>query len=315
MIWAQNTVAQDYSNVSYGPETRQFLDIYIAPSTCPTPVYFNAHGNGGNTGLPSSMVDSLKALGVSIVSWESLTSVNTPLQVDTGWKDAELMFSWVKSNASQYNFDTNQFIVGGSSRGSILSWKYGHRKNPATLGLYMYNALPDGVWADSSWWYPTLEVNADSPPVFFAYRYEPGITTDIHDPIHGIAIMNEYDRLGIGDRDTLIHSLEYSSNKDRFQFLPGFLRSLISPCNPSSTQHEAQQSSEWKVYPNPLNEKTRIAGLQGNESFTLLNAQGILVKETTFIEGLEWSKLNSGIYFLIIQSDDKMEKFRLLKPH
>ena len=54
-----NLKAQDYTGVSYGTEPRQFLDIYIAPSNCPTPVYFNAHPNGGTTSMPSSITDSL----------------------------------------------------------------------------------------------------------------------------------------------------------------------------------------------------------------------------------------------------------------
>ena len=113
--------SQDYSNVSYGPETRQFLDIYIAPSLCPTPVYFDAHGNGGTTNMPNSIIDSLKNNGISIVAWESLTSVNTPSEVQTGWDDAQLMLDWVKANANTYNFDTTNLIIGGSSRGSVIS--------------------------------------------------------------------------------------------------------------------------------------------------------------------------------------------------
>ena len=106
--------AQDYAKVKYGPEDRQFVDIYIAPSNCPTPVYFDAHGNGGNTNMPNSIVDALNANGISIVAWESLTSVGTPEEVQTGWDDTALMFDWVKANADTYNFDTTNLIIGGS---------------------------------------------------------------------------------------------------------------------------------------------------------------------------------------------------------
>ena len=87
-----STIAQDFAGVSYGPEDRQFVDIYLGESETPTPVYFDAHGNGGNTDLPSSMTNALTAEGISVVAWESLTSINTPEDVDTGWADAELMF-------------------------------------------------------------------------------------------------------------------------------------------------------------------------------------------------------------------------------
>jgi len=85
--------AQDFEGVPYGPASRQFLDLYIAPSSVPTPIYFDAHGNGGTTNIPNSIINDLKAVGISTVAWESLTSVNTPDQVQTGWDDAELMFA------------------------------------------------------------------------------------------------------------------------------------------------------------------------------------------------------------------------------
>lgn len=163
-LFCEYSFAQDYFNVPYGNEARQFMDIYVATSNCPTPVYFDAHGNGGNTNMPNAIIADLKANGISTVAWESLTSVNTPGEVETGWDDAALMFAWVKANAATYNFDTTNFIIGGSSRGSILSWKYAHRVDPNIKGLYMYNALPDGVWMDTTWWYPPSEVKVTSPP-------------------------------------------------------------------------------------------------------------------------------------------------------
>ncbi|MEO0340423.1 MAG: hypothetical protein AAF242_14580, partial [Bacteroidota bacterium] len=89
------TLSQDFFGVSYGPEDRQFVDIYLAPSDQPTPVYFDAHGNGGTTNMPDAIITDLKAAGISTVAWESLTSVNTPEQVEIGWTDAELMIKWV----------------------------------------------------------------------------------------------------------------------------------------------------------------------------------------------------------------------------
>ncbi|MEM1097102.1 MAG: hypothetical protein AAGJ10_21105, partial [Bacteroidota bacterium] len=44
--------------VPYGPEPRQFVDIYKAASDCPTPGYFDAHGNGGTTNMPSSIINA-----------------------------------------------------------------------------------------------------------------------------------------------------------------------------------------------------------------------------------------------------------------
>ncbi|TXE16412.1 alpha/beta hydrolase [Psychroserpens burtonensis] len=221
--------------VQYGSESRQFLDIYKAESDCSTPVYFDAHGNGGNTYMPNSIIEDLNAQGVSVIAWESLTSVNTPSEVETGWNDAELMFEWVINNAEEFNLDTSNFIIGGSSRGSIISWKYGHQESPNIKGFYFYNALPDGTWTDPNWWSPTDEVNISSAPIYFVYGREPGssenpINPDAHDPENGIIIINKYQALGIGDRTALVHSIGDSNNTDKYQFLVDFALSVISSC-------------------------------------------------------------------------------------
>ena len=170
-----------------------------------------------------------------MISWESLTSVNTQEEVETGWSDAELMFQWVMDNAETYNLDVSNIIIGGSSRGSILSWVYGHRPNNNIKGLYFYNALPSTVWADPSWWLPTENVTMESPPIYFVFRSEPGSSTDptdpdIHDPNNGITIVNQYESLGIGDRTALIHSIGQTDNTDRYQFLVDFTLSVIETC-------------------------------------------------------------------------------------
>ena len=221
--------------VKYGADTRQFLDLYKAESSCPTPVYFDAHGNGGTTAMPSTIIDDLNALGVTVIAWESLKSVGTPDEVNTGWEDAALMFQWVINNASTYNFDTSQFIIGGSSRGSILSWKYGHSGEAKIKGLYMYNALPSTSWAFPDWWYPPSDVTSISPPIYFVYKREPGSSTDpinpdTHDPNNGIIITDTYDSLGIGDKTTLVHSIGSTNNTDKYQFLVDFTLSLIDTC-------------------------------------------------------------------------------------
>ena len=222
--------------IKYGSEGRQFLDLYKAESDCPTPIYFDAHFNGGTTtSISSEIIADLNAEGITVISWESLTSVGTPEQVETGWSDAELMFQWVIDNAETYNLDVSNIIIGGSSRGSILSWVYGHRPNTNVKGLYFYNALPSTVWTDPSWWLPTENVTAESPPIYFVYKREPGSSTnptdpDIHDPNNGITIVNQYESLGIGDRATLVHSIGQTNNTDRYQFLVEFAVSLVETC-------------------------------------------------------------------------------------
>ncbi|MEM1259657.1 MAG: hypothetical protein AAGH81_14075 [Bacteroidota bacterium] len=221
--------------VAYGPESLQFLDIYKAASECPTPIYFDAHENGGTTAMPSSIIEDLNALGITVIAWESLPAVNSPEEVAIGWNDAELMFEWVINHADTYNLDVSNMLIGGSSRGSILSWIYGHRPNPNIKGLYMYNALPGNAWNYPDWWLPTENVNLESPPIYFVYRREPGSSTDlidpdIHDPNNGITIMDQYGTLGIGDRATLVHSIGETDNSDKYQFLIDFTLSVLETC-------------------------------------------------------------------------------------
>ena len=221
--------------IKYGSEDRQFLDLYKAESDCPTPIYFDAHSNGQDTSMPSDIVDVLNAVGMTVISWESIPLISTSEEIITGWNDAELMFQWVIDNAETYNLDTSNIIIGGSSRGSILSWKYGHKPNINIKGLYMYNALPKGVWAQPSWWLPTQEVNVQSPPIFFVYKREPGSSTDpvdpdIHDPNYGTIIVEKYMELDIGSRANLIHSIGQTDNTDKYQFLVDFALSVIETC-------------------------------------------------------------------------------------
>ena len=310
--------AQDFEGVSYGSESRQFLDIYIAPATCPTPVYFHAHFNGGTTAMPASITNSLTNNGISIVSWESLPSISTPADIQIGWNDAELMFHWVKVNASTYNFDTTNFIIGGSSRGTILSWKEAHKGDPDIKGLYMYNALPTNAWGDSTIWYPPNDVTSLSPDIFFVYNREPGCSTDpinpdIHDPNNGITIQNRYDLLGIGDHDTLIHSIGDSTNTDRFQYLLDFVNSVITPCWTVGIESENIHTTKVQAFPNPFDNALRFSGLTGSERFTLRNTFGQVLINGTELEEMNIGGLTSGIYILIIESDSYKQTIKLIK--
>lgn len=300
----------DYAGVTYGSESRQFLDIYLAPSDSPTPVYINAHANGGTTDMPDDIVNDLKAAGISTVSWESLRSVGTPEQVDTAWNDADLMYAWLKANAEIYNFDTTNFIVGGSSRGSVVSWKIAHSGDPAIKGIYMYNALPDKVWTFQDWWTPTEDITVLSPPIFLVYRYEPG-HPDSHDAENGIIITNKYDSLGIGDRDTLVHSITYTDNNDRFQFLVEFALSVIGQGPVLSL--DSNKTLDLKVFPNPFRDKFEVSGLKGNEYFVLTTLTGAIKQEGYKLDSFKLDELNTGMYFLTIQSRDGQQILRLLK--
>jgi hypothetical protein len=316
-ISGNNTLAQDYPNVKYGNLARQYMDIYIAPSTCPTPVYFDAHPNGGNTSMPSSIVNLLKSKGISIVAWESLTTVQNATDIQTGWNDAELMFAWVKANAATYNLDTNNFIIGGSSRGSILSWKYAQKPNPNIKGLYMYNALPS-VWNDSTNWWPPNDVTVSAPPIIFVYLREPGCSSDpknpdIHDPNNGYKIMDKYSSLGIGKRDTLIHSLYKTSGPiDKYQFLLNFILKVTKPCGTNGVNPIVDDNSNLEIFPNPFSNDLTFK-ISDNElaSIAIYDIYSRKIVQETFINSItiDTQQFLNGIYFYQISNSNQIIEY------
>jgi hypothetical protein len=68
-----------------------------------------------------------------------------------------------------------------------------------------------------------------APPIFLAYRKEPGVVGDIHDPAHGLSVLERYNELGIGDKAELVHSLNDTSDNQVMQFVPKFVRSVVKP--------------------------------------------------------------------------------------
>ena len=64
-------------------------------------------------------------------------------------------------------------------------------------------------------------------PIFLAYRKEPGVVEDNHDPAHGLRVLERYKKLGIGDRAELVHSLSDAKDSEVMQFLPKFVRLVV----------------------------------------------------------------------------------------
>ena len=59
-----------HAKVSYGPEDRQWLNLYLPSGSEPTPVFLYAHHNGSTADdVKSNWADSTVAAGIAIVSW------------------------------------------------------------------------------------------------------------------------------------------------------------------------------------------------------------------------------------------------------
>ena len=220
-------VAQDktptHPHVSYGPEDRQWLNLYLPSGDKPAPVFIYAHHNGSTADdVKSSWANPTLAEGTAIVSWESIAKVKGISDFQTCAADAKVMFAWVKENAAKYNFDAEKIIIGGQSRGSFVSWQLAHSQDRSIVGIYMGQALPGKSFNER-----LLEpITKNAPPIFLAYRKEPGVVGDNHDPAHGLKVLEKYKELGIGDSAELVHSLSDTKDSEVMQFLPKFVRSL-----------------------------------------------------------------------------------------
>ena len=213
-----------HQHVSYGPEDRQWLNLYLPSVSKPAPIFIYAHHNGSTANdVKSSWADPTVAEGTAIISWESIAEVQGPSDFQICVADAKIMFEWVKENATTYNFDIENIIIGGQSRGSFVSWHLAHSLDPGIVGIYMGQALPGESFYEHS-----LEpITKNAPPIFLAYRKEPGCVGDIHDPAHGLRVVERYKELGIGDKAKLVHSLNDTDNNQVIQFLPEFVRSVV----------------------------------------------------------------------------------------
>jgi len=223
-----------------------------------SPVFFHAHGNGGDSDLTRDKLDIFVNAGYSIISWESVGLISTPEDVETCWSDFDLVWSWFQANAVQYNFDPEYVVIGGRSRGSICSWPMAHSLKPAIRGYYMNGALPlpDSAWDDENNNNPWVEmVTADSPQAYLAYDPEcpkPILQTcepspnpnDIHNPRRGQTIVDRYNDLGIAERITLVDGMA-NDEIGIFDLFPGFAASLVdddvptTPPEPTPTQAPA----------------------------------------------------------------------------
>jgi len=211
--------------------------ILKAESFEPSPVYLFAHGNGGTANLNAGELGQFVIAGYSVISWESVTKLDGASFAEdlaTCKADLELVFAWFKENAAVYNFDPNAVVIGGRSRGSICSWDMTHSGKPEIQGLYMYNALPDGVWTGTNdpW---LLAITAEkSPPAYLVFGPEcpRPITQDCvpspdprdrHSPRNGQKIVERYTQLSL--KINLTDGLE-NNNIGVFDLFPYFAASL-----------------------------------------------------------------------------------------
>lgn len=226
----------DYKHIPYSTEKPyNILNIYIAEGTKngpPTPLYVWAHAGGGNLdGFGPPATSELSRAGISAISWASVEPVRSGEDYKQCMNDFEKVMDFVIKNAGKYNFDTNKIVVGGSSRGSFITWEFSHKNPHLVKGIYSTGALGDpAMWKDEVRFLTSRDprdfIHADSPPLIFVYPVMLG-DVDIHSPRSGLLIKEKYDELGIGHRVRVEHSLE-KRNLHRWSFIADFITKVTS---------------------------------------------------------------------------------------
>jgi len=222
-------VAPDYNHLAYSNDNPyNIMNIYLVDrpkNGQPTPLYLWGHGNGSTLDrFDDKLWERLSAAGISAISWESVPFVKDKKDFKECEKDFERVMNYIFENAAKYNIDTNKIVVGGTSRGSFVSWEYSNKSKGRIKGVYSTGALGDPMMWNG--WEPRDFVTPNSPPFIFTYPSSPG-DGNIHNPKAGELIKEKYVELGIGERARIEHSLN-KRGLNRWEYIVSFIFGVVN---------------------------------------------------------------------------------------
>lgn len=122
---SKNGVAATFTNVRYGPDKRNLLDIWLAKSDKPTPLVIYIHGGGflhndKSKAYGLKEIDQFLAAGVSFATISYRYRTN-PEGILGSLKDAKLALQFLRSKSGEYNLDKTRVGAYGSSAGAGTS--------------------------------------------------------------------------------------------------------------------------------------------------------------------------------------------------
>lgn len=118
IVLIKDNPAPTISNLSYGPNERQQLDLWKAPGDTPRPVIVFIHGGGwysSDKSLLQLSVANYLQEGISVARINYRYSTMSPLP--TPVHDAARAIQWLRSRARELNIDSSHIAVSGSSAG------------------------------------------------------------------------------------------------------------------------------------------------------------------------------------------------------
>jgi pimeloyl-ACP methyl ester carboxylesterase len=141
------------------------------------------------------------------------------------------VMEFILKNADKYNFDVKKIVVGGTSRGSFITWEYSHKNPDIVKGIYSTGALGDpAMWKEETRFLtsrdPRDDIHTGSPPLLFAFPDMLG-DVNVHSPRSGVLIKERYEELGIGHKARVEHSLS-KRNLGRWAFIVDFIMEVIT---------------------------------------------------------------------------------------
>ena len=118
------------TNIRYGPHARNTLDFWKAESSQPTPLVFLIHGGGWRGGSSQEkihkLIDTAKLLenGISVVSinyrlMKHAEDVQPPVKAPM--EDSARALQFVRTKATEWNFDKNKIGASGGSAGACTA--------------------------------------------------------------------------------------------------------------------------------------------------------------------------------------------------
>lgn len=119
----RDRIQPTHANVSYGPASRNVLDLYLAKSDSPTPMVVYIHGGGFVGGdkrsVSQAVVKTLNEAKISVAAIHYRFVTETPFPAPQ--KDAARAIQFMRHNAKKWNLDPKRFAAYGGSAGAGLS--------------------------------------------------------------------------------------------------------------------------------------------------------------------------------------------------
>ena len=121
-----------HAEVVYGPHPRNVMDLWLAPSEEPTPLFVNMHGGGFRNGdksiVSGDLIKDLNQAGISVASinyrfkedGKSRFEGENPLYPAI-LLDGARALQFLRYHSARYNLDKTRFAAGGGSAGGQMS--------------------------------------------------------------------------------------------------------------------------------------------------------------------------------------------------